>query len=472
MSGPIISAGWEGRVIDGRFALHEWLGGSATSGVFRTDLPQPVAKKAAIKLIPTEGAEADAYVSGWAKAATLSNPHLMRVFRSGRYQFGSIGLAYVVVECADEVLSQILPMRALTSDETREMLGPVVEALGYLHEKGFVHGHLKPANILVVNDQVKISGDNITAGGMRNRFEPPSPYDAPEVGTGVLTPASDVWSLGITLVETLTQRTLAWDRTSSRDLAPPEEMPRTFAEIVRECLRRNPDERCSLEEIKARLEPNKPIVFPAKVEKASTAAEMAPVERTAIDESELPRPRIGILPLVLGLIAVVVIALVLLLRSSWKPSAPQSEPGPTATAPGSGPGTGPASNTAERASAVSVPAASPSDPASSPDRGASRVKGDAIERKMPVITPQARRTIHGTVTVAVRAAVDAQGTVSDVSFKSEGPSKYFAKAALEAARGWTFKPAEKNGEPVKSEWVLCFKFRQRGDEAAATEEKP
>ncbi len=467
MSGPIISAGWEGRVIDGRFALHEWLGGSATSGVFRTDLPQPVAKKAAIKLIPTEGAEADAYLSGWAKAATLSNPHLMRVFRSGRYQFGSIGLAYVVVDCADEVLSQILPMRALTSDETREMLGPVIEALGYLHEKGFVHGHLKPANILVVNDQVKISGDNITAGGMRNRFEPPNPYDAPEVGTGVLTPASDVWSLGITLVETLTQRTLAWDRTSSRDLAPPEEMPRAFSEIVRECLRRNPDERCSLDEIRARLEPNKPIVFPAKVEKASIVAEAVPEGETAADESELPRPRTRILPLALGLIAVIAIALVLMLQSSSKPTAPQGEPGQTAAVQGSGTGTGPTSSSAEQAST-----ASPGNPETAPARGNSRVKGEAIEQKMPEITPQARKTIHGTVTVAVRAAVDARGKVSDVSFKSEGPSKYFAKAALEAARGWTFKPAEKNGAPVKSEWVLRFKIRQRGDESTAAEETP
>ena len=468
MSGPIISAGWEGRVIDGRFALHEWLGGSAASGVFRTDLPQPVAKKAAIKLIPTEGAEADAYLSGWAKAATLSNPHLMRVFRSGRYQFGSIGLAYVVMECADEVLSQILPMRPLTSDEAREMLGPVVEALGYLHEKGFVHGHLRPSNILVVTDRVKISGDNITAGGMRNRFEPPSPYDAPEVGTGVLTPASDVWSLGITLVETLTQRTLAWDRTSSRDLPPPEEMPRAFSEIVRECLRRNPDERCSLEEIKARLEPNKPIVFPAaKVEKPSPETEAAPEEETTTDESGLPKPKMRILPLVLGLIAVVVVALVLMLRSSWKPSEPQGEPGQTAAAQGSGPGTGPTSNAADQAST-----ASPGNPATVPARGNSQVKGEAIERKMPVIMAQARKTIHGTVTVAVRAAVDAKGTVSDVSFKSEGPSKYFAKAALQAARGWTFKPAEKDGEPVKSEWVLRFKIRQRGDEATAVEETP
>ena len=67
----------------------------------------------------------------------------------------SIGLVYVVTECADEVLAQILAGRALTTEETREMLGPVIDGLGYLHEKGFVHGHLKPSNILVVDDQLE-----------------------------------------------------------------------------------------------------------------------------------------------------------------------------------------------------------------------------------------------------------------------------------------------------------------------------
>ena len=106
-----------------------------------------------------------AYLAGWAKAANLSHPHLLRVFRSGRFQIGSTGLVYVVTECADEVLAQIIPVRALTPEETRQMLDPVIEALGYLHEKGFVHGHVKPSNILVVDDVLKLSGDSVAAGG-------------------------------------------------------------------------------------------------------------------------------------------------------------------------------------------------------------------------------------------------------------------------------------------------------------------
>src|SRR5579863_49132 len=94
----LITADWVGRVIDGRFALHEWLGGSPRGGVFRTDLQQAVPKKAAIKLIPAAGPEADTYLAAWAKTALLSHPHLMKIFRAGRFQFGSIEMVYVVTE--------------------------------------------------------------------------------------------------------------------------------------------------------------------------------------------------------------------------------------------------------------------------------------------------------------------------------------------------------------------------------------
>jgi TonB family protein len=82
---------------------------------------------------------------------------------------------------------------------------------------------------------------------------------------------------------------------------------------------------------------------------------------------------------------------------------------------------------------------------------------------MPSVTDQARRTIHGTIAVAVRADVDANGKVADASFQSEGPSRYFAKAAMAAARQWTFTP-------TPSHWVIHFKFRQGGDEATAVEQ--
>ena len=452
MSGPMITRDWTGRIVDGRFALHEWLGGSGTTAVFRTDLPQPVTKRAAIKLIAAEGPRADAYLAGWAKDATLSHPHLTRVFRSGRFHFGSISLVYVVTECADEVLAQILPERALTTDETREMLVPVIDALAYLHEKGFVHGHLKPSNVLVVDDQVKLSGDNVAAGGMRNRFEPAQMYDAPEVMSGVLTSAADVWSLGMMLVETLTQQTPAWDRASSREPALPTTMPRAFADVARDCLRLDPEGRCTLKEIKERLEPSKPIAFPAaKTEQLQAAEVVAGRSRVMEEASELTATasKMRLWPLIAGLAAVVVLFGVLMIRNHSRQEASrmpeQSESATESTS---------------------------NEEQAKPTRAAASGKGAVLEKSMPKVTQQARRTIHGTVVVSVLAVVDASGRVSSTSFKSEGPSRYFARVAMDAARGWKFEPARNSGRAVKSEWILHFRFRQSGDEVTAVEENP
>jgi TonB family protein len=448
MSGPIISAGWAGRVIDGRFALHEWLGGTGTSGLFRTELQQPIGKKGAIKLIVAEGAEADASLAGWAKSTNLSHPHLMRVFRSGRFQFGSIGLVYVVTECAEEVLAQILPERPLTTEETREMLGPVVDALEYLHGKGFVHGHLKPSNILVVEEHLKITGDNVTlSGGTRNRFQAPSVYDAPELANGAIYPAADVWALGITLVEVMTQRPPLWDRTSNQEPVVPE-MPRVFAEIARECLRRDPERRCSLSAIKARLESNTPIAFPTASRTSEAASKVdAMAEPAERSRAGAQRKR----KLVLAASAVVLLAVFAfsMLRSHPKDAAVSFSVEPSA-----------------------VPATQAPEASARQTAAGETAKGAVAERTMPAVASFARATIHGTVSVAVRVHVDASGQVTEATFKSAGPSKYFGRVALDAARGWKFKPAVSAGRPVASVWTVHFKFRHEGDEVSAVEEMP
>jgi serine/threonine-protein kinase len=448
MSRASITADWVGRVIDGRFALLEWLGGSGGRGLFRTELPQPVTKRAAIKLIAAEGSEADGYLAGWAKAANLSHPHLLRVFRSGRFQFGSTSLVYVVTECADEVLAQIIPVRALTPEETRQMLDPVIEALGYLHEKGFVHGHVKPSNILVVDDVLKLSGDSVAAGGgVRVISQAPSIYDAPEAARGATASSADVWALGVTLVEALTQRPPEWERGTHQEPVVPVTVPRPFGEIARECLRRDAERRPTLREIKARLEPSRPIEFPGrKVEKAMVEATAAvPVIAEDLVEGpqtyEVAPAKRRVVPLVVGLLVVVVALAVWMVRRPAMQSAGQSEAG-----------------SAVRAAVV----AEPSLP----------VKGAVTQRVAPEVASYALKTIHGTVAVAVGVSVDANGDVTNAELKSTGKSRYFARAATEAARGWKFRAALKDGQPVSSVWMLRFKFRQSGTETAAAEVAP
>src|SRR5947207_12334303 len=205
MNTVVTRSDWVGRLIDGRFPLLEWLGNSEQAGVFRTELKGPQPQRAVIRLMPANAENAEKCLRDWASAAKLSHPHLMRIFESGRTPVGGVELLYVVAEYADESLAQVLPERPLSADETREMLIPLVDALSYLHGQGMVHGHIKPSNVLVAGDRLKLPVENVQAAG---RGAKPSAqlsiYDAPEIASGELSPAADLWSLGIILVESLT----------------------------------------------------------------------------------------------------------------------------------------------------------------------------------------------------------------------------------------------------------------------------
>jgi len=134
-----VGKNWEGRVIDGKFPLRQWLGGSEDSAVFLTERSGGGPQKAAIKLIRAEVFSAGnfdeaAQLSRWADSAKLSHPHLIRLFESGRGQIGASNFLYVVMEYAEENLAQILPQRPLSPEEVKEMLPPTAETLAFLHQ--------------------------------------------------------------------------------------------------------------------------------------------------------------------------------------------------------------------------------------------------------------------------------------------------------------------------------------------------
>src|SRR5437660_9806227 len=136
------------------------------------------------------------------------------------------------------------------------MLRPLVEALTFLHGKSFVHGQLKPSNIMAVNDRLKLSSDGLRAAGEPSGVPlKQSVYDPPEMVDGNVLPAGDVWSLGITLVEALTQRFPVLDGAKPDSPALPETMPSQYTDIARHCLRREPSLRWTIDEIAARIKP-------------------------------------------------------------------------------------------------------------------------------------------------------------------------------------------------------------------------
>ncbi|KAH7293303.1 hypothetical protein KP509_28G019800 [Ceratopteris richardii] len=102
-------------------------------------------------------------------------------------------------------------MRMKQEKHVRRFTRSILKGLAYLHEQGIVHCDIKSKNILVAS-----SGDVKIAdfGAARRIDEPPLTKGnhlrgtplcmAPEVAVGeVPTPASDIWSLGCTVVEML-----------------------------------------------------------------------------------------------------------------------------------------------------------------------------------------------------------------------------------------------------------------------------
>src|SRR5882724_3411189 len=258
-----------GQLADGRFPLRKLLGVSQNSAVFLTSEPvQPgdPAPDVAIKLIPEDPATSDLQLEHWRAAAALSHPGLLRIHHFGRCAIDGSQCLYIVTDRADEDLGQLLPRRALTPDETNGMLAAVLPTLDFLHESGFVHAGVKPSNIHATGDNVKLSADRIVpAGESASTWPQAAPFAAPE---SVLFPASDMWSLGVSICETLS-KILPQQRPSGRFVIP--ELPAPYAEIVRSALVEDVTLRISLDQVRSLLDPS----FASKRQDAPVANEPA-----------------------------------------------------------------------------------------------------------------------------------------------------------------------------------------------------
>lgn len=420
---------WQGQTVGGHFPLEQYLGGSDSSAVFLTRLQGPAKTKAAIKLMPS-GPDAEDRLADWRRAAQLSHPHLMRVFECGRGKIAGKELLYVVSEYADEHLGQVVPQRALSSAEVDAMLRPALQALAYLHDRGLVHGHICPSNILAVNDQLKISCEGVQSAGVPTRKWQATPYDAPELTAGKLSPAADVWSLGVTLTEALTQRFP--DAKGN--------VPQPYGEVARHCLEKDPAKRWSVRDIARAIQLDLPAperrVPPAKV----SAPFGAPPEKPKVQPAGKRPNRTVPLVVVLGAVALV-LAIMLTIKVFHQPAPKEFEANPSA----------PASQSAGSAAA---------------QLGTNHA-GAVLHRVMPKPSESALQTIHGRIKIRIRASADAAGNVANARVVSAGPSQYFARFAMEAAKQWKFSAPVVNGQATASEWNLLFEFTSSGVQGSA-----
>ncbi len=432
---------WEGRVVDNAFPLLRCLGSGANSAIFLTEAAGEKGRRAALRLVRANSPGAELQLSRWQRASKLAHPHLIRLLSMGRCQLDTTPMLYLVMEYADEDLSQVLPDRALTEAETSQMLAPVLSALGYIHRQGFVHGHLKPANIMALEDQVKISSDGLWSTSGRGEHRAiPGPYDPPEIATGGTSPAGDVWSLGVTLVEVLTQR---------RGLVVPGGISPRLADIVDHCLQSDPRSRWTVDQIAERL--------------GQHGSDTAPVDVPR--KTSNPGKSSNRWWYIAALVAVAALAVFAMREFRSTPAGhPEVAAVPAPVVQSQTETVQPETVQPEKAQPQIVPPpekVQPEKKQAAPEKTQVQTKpvvsGEILDQVMPEVTQRTKDNIRGRFMVDARVHVDPSGSVTDAKLDLRGPSKYFADRTLEAARKWRFRPAD-----APQDWVLHFKFEKSG----------
>jgi TonB family protein len=104
-------------------------------------------------------------------------------------------------------------------------------------------------------------------------------------------------------------------------------------------------------------------------------------------------------------------------------------------------------------------------PAATPPRVEAAAVPAAVHEEIPDVPRHARQTIQGHVRVSVRVVVDKEGKVLSARADDPGPSRYFERIAMDAARKWTFPPVDDRARRLE---LVRFEFARQGTKARAT----
>lgn len=149
--------------------------------------------------------------------AAFDHPGLVQAFDAGVDARNDEERAYLVMELAEgRDLRAVLSDAPLSVEDTAAIGARLAGALAQVHQHGVIHRDIKPANILVSDEagdarSVKLADFGVALVMSDNRLTATgftvgtAQYLSPEQAQGLhLTPASDIYSLGLVLLECLT----------------------------------------------------------------------------------------------------------------------------------------------------------------------------------------------------------------------------------------------------------------------------
>lgn len=246
----------EGAVLDDRYELGALLGRGGSAAVHRA-WDRERGREVAVKLLPPgEGrpgrSESDIL-------AMLDHPHLVALHDVLTTEEG----VALVMELVDgPSLQERLEHGALPAEEALVVLRDVAAGLAHAHRRGVVHRDVKPGNVLLRLDAGRVVTAKLSDFGIARRSEATRTtgerrivgtlrYLSPEQARGArATAASDVYSLGLTLLVALTgEEAFPGRETESlagrmlRAPAIPEGLPEDWTDLLRGMTALDPDDR-------------------------------------------------------------------------------------------------------------------------------------------------------------------------------------------------------------------------------------
>ena len=198
--------------------------------------------------------------------AYVTHPLIVGIYNFVTYQ----DAAYIVMEyVGGRSLKQLLKQRIelaggapspLPPDQALAFLIEILPAFSYLHSQGLLYCDFKPDNVIQVGDSLKL----IDLGGVRHLGDDDSPifgtigYQAPEVATQGASIASDIYTIGRTLM-VLVADVPGYQSTYENTIPPADDVPAFAANdslyrLLLKCCANDPDDRfASAEELRLQL---------------------------------------------------------------------------------------------------------------------------------------------------------------------------------------------------------------------------
>ncbi len=201
-------------VVDHRYRILSRVGSGGMADVFCAE-DQQLGRKVALKLLHRRFAEDEEFVERFRReassAAGLQHPHVVGVYDRGSWD----GTSYIAMEYLEgRSLKQLIHDEApLPAVRAIDLTLQILQAARFAHRRGIIHRDLKPHNVIVdPEDGVKVTDFGIARAGASDMTETGSimgtaQYLSPEQAQGHgVTPASDLYAVGVILYELLTGR--------------------------------------------------------------------------------------------------------------------------------------------------------------------------------------------------------------------------------------------------------------------------